>query len=82
VSSRIVQFPIRVVEKEDWIPLCFVAETHRVVAFDCRMTNEYKTFAGGHRVRLVTLKGNVHLKLPVTADIREVAPAADPKRRR
>ena len=81
MASRVAQFPIRTVGNEDWIALCYLADAHQLVAYKCKIGNEEQSFAGGHRVRLINLKGNVHLKVPVTADIRDVPPAVQPARR-
>lgn len=85
MSSRTLSFPVKVVNKEEWLDLTAHGLAHEF----CGERVDQKpslSFAGGHRVRHYSFKKNVHWKVPKgqDIDISEVEPAAipaDPPRR-
>jgi hypothetical protein len=74
--------PVKIVNGVKWGNLAALALSHEVCAETVSTVNEKFTFAGGHRVRLLRLKKNVHWRIPegVALDIAEVKPAAPPRR--
>lgn len=81
-----VRVPVRVFGNTKWAALSFVQPDHEICGYDFRLVNEHFPFIGGHRVRLYKVKGNVHWRIPVGAEIDissipAAATPAGPKRR-
>ena len=79
---EIIRIPVKVVNNEKWAQLNLFGNTHVICGERFKPKKENYTFAGGHRVRLFTVKNNVHWRIPsgIQLDIREVAPANQPRR--
>jgi len=75
--------PIKTIGMEEWAQLSAFGKDHIFCAEDCRIKDQNYTFAGQHRVRLVSLKKNVHWKIPAgtSLDVTDVPPAGTPSRR-
>jgi hypothetical protein len=75
--------PIKTIGADEWAQLTVFAKDHIFCAEECRVKEQNYTFAGQHRVRLISLKKNVHWKIPVGTplDVTEVPPAGAPPRR-
>ena len=80
MSERVI-IPVRQYGSQKWGWLSSLCDDHEIVGYDFRKVDENYSFAGGHRVRLYKVKGNVHFKVPTgaTFDISAV-PAAAPRR--
>jgi hypothetical protein len=80
---KTVKVPIKTVGTEEWAQLCVFGKDHIVCAEDYRLKDQNYTFAGQHRVRLLSLKKNVHWKIPAGTylDVTEVPAAGAPPRR-
>jgi hypothetical protein len=83
MSERIC-LPLKVVNKEKWADMSVFGKDHLICAETFREKDQNYGFAGGHRVRLLSVKKNVHWKIPVGVqlDIAQVAPAGTPPARR
>jgi len=82
-SDRIC-VPVKTINSERWAQLNVYGESHEVCAEKFKTKDNNFSFAGGHRVRLLSLKKNVHWKVPagIALDIQEVKVAEEPARRR
>jgi hypothetical protein len=80
---KTVKVPIKTVGTEEWAQLSVFGRDHVVCAEDYWIKDENYTFAGQHRVRLLSLKKNVHWKIPAGTplDVAGVPPASAPPRR-
>ena len=76
-----ITVPVKIVNNERWAQLNHFGTTHQICGDDFRQKRDI-SFANGHRVRVFTVKSNVHWKIPdnVLLDIAEVAPANAPRR--
>jgi hypothetical protein len=76
--------PIKMVNGERWGDLAALSLSHEVCAESYFLVNQKYSFIGGHRVRLLRLRKNVHWRIPegVELNISEVAPANPPRRRK
>jgi hypothetical protein len=74
--------PIKTWDKGKWGELNFYGNTHIICAERFTLKQENYTFVGNHRVRLYTLKNNVHWKIPsgTPLDISSVPAATAPRR--
>jgi hypothetical protein len=72
-----VTVPIRMINGVRWGNLAALSFSHDVCAESVSTVNEKYSFAGGHRVRLLRLKKNVHWRIPegVDLNISDVPPA-------
>lgn len=77
-----ISVPVKTLSSKRWGLLSYFGNTHLVCAENVDTIDSKFSFAGGHRVRLVRLKKNVHWQLPagVELDIAEVPTAAAPRR--
>lgn len=77
-----VSIPVKKVNGEDWAELNIFGNSHDFCGEKFKVKMENFSFSGGHRVRLYTIKNNVHWKIPagVSLDIGAVAPATSPRR--
>lgn len=66
--KKSITVPIKIVRGEAWGDLAALALSHEFVGEKHRMVEERYSFAGGHRVRLISLKKNVHWRIPVGQD--------------
>lgn len=84
MASERVSVPVKIVNGAKWGQLSALADSHEICAEKVIRVDEQYSFAGGHRVRLLRLRKNVHWKIPdgVVVDIKDVAPAAAPPARR
>lgn len=82
MSRERCSISVRVVNGKKWGDLNAMAESHQIVAESCKVVDQAFSFAGGHRVRLLRLKKNVHFLIPqgTQLDISQVPPAAAPRR--
>lgn len=66
--------PVKEVRGDKWGCLDRLCDDHEIVGYDFKLKNDQYSFAGGHRVRLYKVKGNVHFRVPigVTFDISSV----------
>jgi hypothetical protein len=81
--SKKLSVPIKTIGAEEWAQLSAFGKDHIFCAEDFRVKEQNYTFAGQHRVRLISLKKNVHWKIPTGTplDVAEVPPAGAPPRR-
>ena len=77
-----VKVPVRMVNGEKWGNLDAIALSHEICG-EVMKPKQDISFGGGHRVRLVYFKKNVHWRIPVSAvlDISNVAPGEAPRKR-
>lgn len=80
--ASFLRVPITKWDKASWGALNYFGNTHVICAERLMRGDENYTFAGGHRVRLFTVRNNVHWKIPegIQLDISSV-PSANPARR-
>jgi hypothetical protein len=85
MPRRMVQVPVKTVSGEEWAELNAFGADHVICGEKCSIKDQNYSFAGGHRVRLYSIKKNVHWKLPAGAgtflDVTAVPPAGPPPRR-
>jgi len=78
--------PVREVNGERWGALCLLGPlVFEVVSETWELKKDSYSFVGGHRVRLLKLKKNVHFKVPADIqgtelDISGIAPSTAPRR--
>jgi hypothetical protein len=78
-----VTVPIRMINGVRWGNLAALSFSHGVCAESVSTVNEKYSFAGGHRLRLLRLKKNVHWRIPEGVDLNiSDVPPADPPRRK
>lgn len=80
-----VRIPVRIVGKQKWAMLTACGGPNHIIVgekFACK--DQQYSFADGHRVRLYSVKQNVHWKIPegIDLDVSGVTPAGDPPRRK
>jgi hypothetical protein len=78
-----ISLPVKTINSERWAEMNVHGKDHVFCAEAVRITDQNYSFAGGHRVRLVSLKKNVHWKIPanIQLDISAIAPSTTPPRR-
>lgn len=78
-----ISVPVKIINSERWAQLNVFGESHEVCAEKFKVKDNNFSFAGGHRVRLLSVKKNVHWKIPtgIALDIQEVKVAEEPPRR-
>jgi len=67
--------PVQRVNNDRWGQLSYFGSRHEFCCEEFRLKKENFSFAGEHRVRLYSAKGNVHWRIPqgVQLDISQVA---------
>lgn len=76
-----VRIPIKMVGATPWGNLAALGTTHELVAESFKVVDQKYSFVGGHRMRLLSLKKNVHWRVSGAAfDISGVPPATAPRR--
>ena len=79
--AKHISVPIKMVGTTPWGNLAAFGATHELVAESFKVVDQKYSFVGQHRVRLLSLKKNVHWRVTgMTFDISEVAPAKPPRR--
>jgi hypothetical protein len=85
MQTTTFQFPLRLVNKENWCALDYCGiKRIDVVAYNVDFKEKY-SFAGGHRHRMVTCRDDIHIlfrKDDIKINIANVAPAKGPPKRR
>jgi hypothetical protein len=89
MSDRIC-IPVKIVGSDRWGQLSAFGNQHIISGERCDVKDQNYSFSGGHRVRLYSIKQNVHWKIPagIQLDVSQVAPATlaaakqPPRRRR
>jgi hypothetical protein len=78
-----ITVPIKTVGNDEWAQLSMFGQNHLICAEDFKVKDQNYTFAGQHRTRLLSLKKNVHWKIPAgtVLDVTGVPPAGAPPRR-
>jgi len=78
-----ISVPVKTVQGERWAELNAFGSQHIIAGEKCTVKDQNYSFAGGHRVRLYSIKHNVHWKIPagIPLDVSQVAPAEPPRRR-
>ena len=78
-----VTIPVKTVGSDEWAQLSVFGKDHLVCAEEFRVKEQNYSFVGGHRVRLISLKKNVHWRVPAGTllDLSDVQPAGPPPRR-
>ena len=68
----------------DWGQLNYFGHAHIFAGEKVSTKDEKYSFVGGHRVRLYSIKANVHWRIPagINVDITAVQPANVPQQRR
>ena len=80
---RHLRIPVKKINGDDWAEFSTLASTHYICGEVFKITDNHFSAAGGHRVRLYSVKHNVHWKIPATViqlDIQEVAASPAPRR--
>ena len=77
-----VRVPIKKVNSEKWGQLSLFGLNHQICGEKFALKDNSYTFAGQHRVRLYSVRKNVHWKIPegTQLDIEGVVPATPPRR--
>ena len=77
-----IRIPVKTVNNEQWAQLNHFGPNHIFCGEKCTVKDQNYTFAGNHRVRLVSIKNNVHWKIPagIALDLTDVQPATPPRR--
>jgi hypothetical protein len=78
-----ISVPIKTLGSDEWAQFSIFGQNHIFCAEEFRVKEQNYSFAGQHRVRLLSLKKNVHWKIPAGTplDVTEVPPAGSPPRR-
>lgn len=82
---ELLSFPVKIVQGRKWLDLTAHGVAHEFCGERHIVKDEQYSFSGGHRVRLVHLKKNVHWLMPtggVTLNIEDVEPVAKAPPRR
>ncbi len=82
MSKRFVQIPVKNVSGDEWAELNAFGADHVICGEKFSIKDQNYSFAGGHRVRLYSIKKNVHWKIPigVALNVTAVPPATPPRR--
>jgi hypothetical protein len=75
MSTEFITIPVKKVNNEHWGQLSSIARRHQFCCEVIQLKDANFSFAGEHRVRLYSAKGNVHWRIPqgVNLDISRVA---------
>lgn len=81
-----VHVPIKYHDKAKWGALSAFGPIHEICCEDYWIINTQYSFVGGHRVRLLKIKSNVHWKIPLgtqldITDVQIQAPIRKQKQR-
>jgi hypothetical protein len=79
-----LRLPVKVIDGDEWVELSVLASTHYFCAEKFRIELNSFPAAGGHRVRLFSIKNNAHWKIPTSVtqvDIKDVVPIEQAPRR-
>jgi len=60
-----VQVPLRKYNSRDWGDLSSFGKSHDICCERYFLVEDRHTFIGGHRVRLLRFRGNVHWQVPI-----------------
>ena len=85
MATKHIRVPVLTHNREDWGCLNYIGVTnfHIIVGETLKIEDNSFSFIGGHRVRRIKIKGNVHWLIPsgIDLDISEVSPKKQATRR-